>query len=171
MPKGSHKIILHLGSNVGDRAKYLSAAQLELERSVLSLHRSSDIYETGAWGNRNQAAFLNQAHTGETTYSPFSLMRECKKIEHFLGRRKREKWGPREIDIDIIFYGSSIFGTSELTIPHPHLEQRRFVLLPIKSIAPKFRHPVSGQTIEDLLDQCDDSLHISIYNSNEYVNG
>jgi|SRR6056297_412282 len=169
MERRHHEFVVHLGSNSGNRERYLRSAIQEMDEQGLRVTMSSPIYETEAWGYIEQAPFLNQAHIGNTHLSPFKLLDVCKQIEINLGRRKTKKWGPREIDIDIIFYGSTIIGTSQLTIPHPYLEERRFVLQPIHDIAPGYSNPVNGKTIEKILSSCEDQSTVIFYKEDPHV--
>lgn len=161
--------MLHLGSNVGDREGYLSAAKAMIQEMHGPLQESSAIYETAPWGLQEQESFLNQAILGRTKCSPFQFLADCKSIEHNLGRSKVEQWGPREIDIDIIFFDSFVVGTAELSIPHPYLHQRKFVLQPLADIIPHFKHPVLDQTIHQLYAECADTLSVEPYNQTSDV--
>ena len=160
---GSFNYILHLGGNAGSRMQYLSSAKNELKKNLGPIDKQSRIYETTAWGPVSQEPFLNQAVQGRTNISPFALLKYCKAIEKELGRVKRERWGPREIDIDIIFFESFIVGSSELILPHPLLHQRRFVLRPLMDIIPEFTHPVLQAHISELLENCKDEGKVEIF--------
>ncbi len=125
-----------LGSNLGDRCGNIIAALLALRsRSSVRLTRISDIYETPPWGVVEQPAFLNAAALLETSLSPDAFLEACKEIERLLGREVRERWGPREIDIDLLFFGDVSVSTDKLTLPHPCLFERLFVLVPLCEIA------------------------------------
>ena len=122
--------------------------------------KCSQLYETEAWGPINQASFLNIALRLETSLTPFSILKACQKIEQQLGRIRSENWGPRIIDIDILYFDSCIIGTEKLTLPHPYIHQRRFVLQPLADLMPTFVHPVLGKTTNQLLQSCPDSLSV-----------
>jgi 2-amino-4-hydroxy-6-hydroxymethyldihydropteridine diphosphokinase len=149
-------IYLALGTNLGDRLANLRAAIDALAPSVL--HRqSSRIYETLPWGYTDQPAFLNMAVKCETDLEPESLLKRLKQIEVRVGRVESFRWGPRLIDVDILFYDDLILNTPPLVIPHPRLHERAFVLVPLADIAPDFVHPVLKKTITQLLADCDTS--------------
>ncbi len=162
--KRDFRYVLHIGSNVGDRGDFLSAARDMILKNFGNPQKFSPIYETQAWGVEEQASFLNQAIVGRTVFSPFQFLRYCKSIEQNLGRSKVQNWGPREIDIDIIFFDSFIIGTPDLTIPHPYLNQRKFVLKPLLDIIPDFIHPVSGHTMHQIYEECEDPLAVEPFN-------
>ncbi len=143
-------VYLALGSNLGDRLANLEAAVAALPPAVKVLERSP-IYETAPWGVTDQPAFLNMVVQGETGLAPAALLARLKRLESRLGRLPSIRFGPRLIDIDILFYGSRILVTPRLTIPHPQLHQRAFVLVPLADLAPSFVHPVLGKPIRELL--------------------
>ena len=156
-------VFLLLGSNLGNREKNLSDAIKMLELSVGNLITSSAVYETKPWGKSDQPDYLNQAIKIETILAPMPLLLMLKGFENKLGRTEIKKWEPREIDIDILFYDDFILNTENLIIPHQHLCERRFTLIPMSEIAPKFVHPVLKKSIFKLLEECKDSLSVSIY--------
>jgi 2-amino-4-hydroxy-6-hydroxymethyldihydropteridine diphosphokinase len=143
---------LSLGSNIGDREAHLRDAIERLERHGHVLAVSS-FYETEPVEFVDQAWFLNCAAVLETPESPSQLMTSLLAIEREMGRERTQKKGPRVIDIDILLYGDVVLDTPELTVPHPAMGQRRFVLEPLTEIAPELRHPVAGKTIRELLRQ------------------
>ena len=121
---------------------------------------ASALYETAAWGNEEQPAFLNQALALDTELNAKQLMRRILKTEKNMGRIREEKYGPRIIDIDILFYNSAIIREPGLMIPHPELENRRFALVPMHEIAPLVTHPLLKKTIAELLEECPDKLEV-----------
>jgi 2-amino-4-hydroxy-6-hydroxymethyldihydropteridine diphosphokinase len=141
---------LSLGSNVGDREQNLRDA-IERIRPVGHVIRVSSIYETEPVEVTDQPEFLNCAVKLETSLKPEELMHRLLEIEKAIGRQRDRKKGPRTIDIDILLGGDAVVNTAELTIPHPAMHRRRFVLEPLAEIAPEARHPVFKKTIQELL--------------------
>jgi len=124
--------------------------------------KQSKLYETAAWGVTNQANFVNQALVIKTILKPMALLEGIHLIEKKLGRQKGERWGPRIIDIDILFYGDEILKNEELKIPHAELTNRKFVLVPVHEIIPEHIHPELDKTISILMDECDDTSKVQL---------
>src|SRR3972149_10514745 len=146
----SHSVFIGLGSNLGDRLANLHTAVAALKPEIFNLV-CSPIYETPPWGYLQQPKFLNQVIRAETDLRPADLLSHLKRIETRLGRQPGIQYGPRLIDLDILFYDELIIDSPPLTIPHPRLEGRGFVLLPLAQLAPDLRHPVLEITIRELL--------------------
>jgi len=149
-------VYLALGSNLGDRLANLRTAIAALPPSVV-VRQSSPVYETPPWGLTDQPAFLNMVVKAETRLEPAALLATLKRIEQELGRAPTIRWGPRVIDMDILFYDDLVLETPEATIPHPRLHERAFVLVPLADLAPDLRHPVLGKTVAETLAECDTS--------------
>ena len=143
------QVYLGIGSNLGDRQANMEKA-LKLLGDTLQIELVSSIYEAEPVGYIEQPMFLNAVCRGQTELGPLQLLSLVKGMEASLGRVSSFPNAPRTIDLDIIFYGNMIMQTPELTIPHPRLEERAFVLIPLLEIAPDLRHPISGESIEDL---------------------
>ena len=140
-----------------DRLGYMLKA-LELLKNCGRLLRCSTVYESKPWGLKEQGDFLNAVLMMETELSPVELLYRVKEIERLVGRKERERWGPREIDIDILLYQDHILRLSFLNIPHPYLTERDFVLVPLLEIAPDLTHPVHKRPLFEYLNHLDVSL-------------
>lgn len=158
-----NKIFLGLGSNLGNRAENLLTAQKLIEEKFGKILSKSSIYETAPWGITEQNAFLNQVVEIETSFSPSAVLHLVLKIEKDMGRIREIKWGERSIDIDVLYYNNEIVSTENLVIPHPFIQERKFVLVPLCEIAPVFIHPKLKQTNLELLKKCQDSGKIKLY--------
>lgn len=145
------RVWLALGSNLGDRDGYLDAARRGLERAGLQLQRSSRVAETEPVGIRDQPRFLNQVLEATTTLEPRELLKTIKALEAELGRTSGARWGPREIDIDILLYGDRVIKEDGLRIPHPELNNRAFLLELLAEVDPRLVDPVTGETVSGLL--------------------
>jgi 2-amino-4-hydroxy-6-hydroxymethyldihydropteridine diphosphokinase len=148
--------VLNLGGNIGTREIFLQNAVRELQKHIF-IQKISSFYESKAWGITEQPDFLNISLAAEVNFSPFRLLDLCLKTEQKFGRVRTGKWHERTIDIDILYFGSDIIKTKILTIPHPFIAERRFVLMPTVEILPDFLHPEYGLTQRFLLENCSDS--------------
>lgn len=143
-------VYLALGANLGDRLANLRAVLAVLPPNV-ELLAQSPIYETPPWGVTDQPAFLNMVVRGQTQLPPHELLKQLKSLETTLGRIPGIRYGPRLIDIDILFYDDLLLDTPELTIPHPRLHERAFVLVPLADLEPALIHPGMGKSVRALL--------------------
>lgn len=151
------------GGNMGDRLVSLQQACMKIEKQAGIVLKKSAVYETAAWGITDQNLFLNQVLLVSTSLPPQELLHTLLHIEQELGRKRIMKMGPRIIDIDILFYNNEIISTPVLTVPHPQIANRRFVLTPLNEIAPGFIHPGLQKTIAELLEICPDNLEVRKY--------
>ncbi|TWI80226.1 2-amino-4-hydroxy-6-hydroxymethyldihydropteridine diphosphokinase [Lacibacter cauensis] len=160
-----HVSYILLGSNQGQRKQYLKKATKAIQlRCGSPVKASSSVYETAAWGNTKQASFLNQVIVIHTQLSPDELMQELLNIELELGRIRTEKYGPRTIDLDILFYDNLVYHSPKVTLPHPAIQDRRFVLIPLAELGERKLHPVYRKTIGTLLKECADLLPVKKLN-------
>ena len=151
-----HIVYLALGSNMGSRLVNLKAAVSNLTPQM-TVKKKSSVYETPPWGFEDQAPFLNQVIMAETYLEPEALLGHLKRLEAALGRVPSFENGPRLIDIDILFFDDVIIDTASVAIPHPRLHKRAFVLVPLAEVAPELIHPVLRKSINELLEDVDQS--------------
>lgn len=160
-----------LGSNLGERAEYLAKALRRLEREAVSLITVSPLYETAPVGGPPQGFFLNACASFDTALAPASLLRCLQAVETALGRKRRERWGPRTIDLDLLLYGKVIMHTPALELPHPHMAERDFVLQPLADIAPNLEVPGTGKTVRALLEARPPAPGVRLYRERWYDAG
>ena len=153
------------GGNIGRVADHLATAASLLEERCGTIIDRSPIYETEPWGSAQQQNFLNQVLVIETKLSAKEVMNEIGIIENQMGRERKEKNGPRIIDVDIVFFNHQVINDPGLTIPHPHMANRRFVLEPLNQVAPAYIHPVFYKTVKQLLEECPDELMVKKYDA------
>jgi 2-amino-4-hydroxy-6-hydroxymethyldihydropteridine diphosphokinase len=150
----NHTVYLALGSNLGSRHENLKEAMAALSPQ-LEIKAKSHIYETPPWGYEDQPRFLNQVLKAQTYLQPEPLLKHLKRLEIALGRKISFQNGPRRIDIDLLLYDDLVMNTPSLTIPHPRMHERGFVLLPLMDIAPDLVHPVTKKTVREMVASCD----------------
>lgn len=155
-----NKTYLLLGSNMGNSRQKLLQAQRHIAKQIGSISRSSAFYTTAAWGKTNQPDFLNQVVVVETNLTAATTMQTILSIEKKMGRIRTKKNAPRIIDIDILFFNKEIIKEEALNIPHPQIQNRRFVLILLNELSAKFIHPVLKKTIHHLLRVCTDKLAV-----------
>ena len=151
-------VFLLLGSNLGDRYLYLNEAIARIESDIAPVMKASSVYETQSWGKMDAPDYLNQVVEVQTDLPAHIILEKVLNIENILGRQRKEKWGSRTIDIDILFYGNAIIDEPGLHIPHPELHKRQFTLDPLAEIASDFVHPVIKRNIKELKNELKDGL-------------
>lgn len=157
------EVVLSLGGNKGDREKLLFRA-IEQLNDHFQLLKVSKIYETAAWGGVAKGDFLNQIAVISTEMEPKEVLEIIQEIEKDLGRTREEPWGDRTMDIDILYFGSQVVDSEILKIPHPFISKRRFILVPLNELLPDKKHPVFKKTSSQLLEECEDSSFVRLYN-------
>ena len=155
-----NKTYLLLGSNIGNSKARLSKATLQIKKHIGNVTRQSSVYATAAWGNTKQPDFLNQVIIVETKLPAPETMQTILSIEKKMGRIRTVKNAPRVIDIDILFFNNEIIELEHLSIPHPQIQNRRFVLVPLNQLSPNLKHPVLNKSIHQLLINCPDRLNV-----------
>ena len=155
-----NRAYLVIGGNIGNREAYLSRARKGIEDCCGRILKASSLYETAPWGKEDQAPFINQVLYIETEREAEDLLTRLLQVEKGLGRARDEKYGPRTIDIDIVLFNREVISLPGLSIPHPRMAERRFVLKPLQEIAPRVVHPVLRMTISQMLSACTDPLTV-----------
>lgn len=156
-----NQVFLLLGSNQGDRQKWLEKA-LKAIGLLGKIEKKSSVYRTAAWGLKDQDDFFNMVVQISTPFSSVELLKKIQEVEHELERQREIKWGPRTLDIDILFFNQEIIHTEHLKVPHPFLHERRFTLAPLNEIAPDKIHPFLKKEIKILLSECPDKLKAEV---------
>lgn len=162
-PKPGFKVVLSLGGNMGEVKETFRLVKERLNAEAGLIIQESSLYKTQAWGDPDQPDFLNQVVVMLTTQKPVHMMNFLLDIEKSLGRNRGQderKFGPRPIDLDILFYGKHVIELPELTVPHPKIKERRFILEPLKEVCPTAIHPVTGESFSSMLKNCTDPLRV-----------
>jgi 2-amino-4-hydroxy-6-hydroxymethyldihydropteridine diphosphokinase len=153
---------LGLGSNLGDREGAVrESIDLIAAGGDIEVRGVSSFYVTKAWGNENQPDFVNAVAAVDTDLKPAEVLARTRAVEIEMGRERREKWGPREIDIDLLLYGDEVVETGDLSVPHPGIEERAFVLVPLLELAPDLVHPVTGKRLAESLRRLESGVEVS----------
>lgn len=160
-------IYIGIGSNLGDRLNNILRAKELMQRGGIKIIRESRIYETEPIGPVNQGKFLNGVIEISTSLTARELLKTLQEIGNKMGRVPSCRWGPRTIDLDILFYGNEIISEDGLQIPHPEIPKRKFVLVPLAEIAPDFVHLVLRKSISVLLEECPDNSRVELYETTE----
>lgn len=155
-----NKTYLLLGSNIGNSKARIAEAVSLIQKHIGPVYRQSSLYSTAAWGNTKQPDFLNMAIVVETRLTAEALLHKILTIEAQMGRKRTVKNAPRIIDIDILFFNKDIIEQNGLQVPHPQIQNRRFVLIPLNQLSPNLIHPVLGKTVHQLLLHCTDLLNV-----------
>ncbi|MEK6530976.1 MAG: 2-amino-4-hydroxy-6-hydroxymethyldihydropteridine diphosphokinase [Deltaproteobacteria bacterium] len=158
------KVFISIGSNLGERVLNIRRAIEGLGENPLeiSIADISSFYETEPWGDREQGLFINCVVEIKTALSPHDLLLRLKQIEASFGRTINRRWGPRVIDLDILFFGAGVINEKDLVVPHPRLQERAFVLAPLSELSPGFIHPCLGLSVAELLERVEDKAGIRI---------
>ena len=155
------QLFLSLGGNLGNTREIFEGAYPLIEKKIGKISVYSSVYQTEAWGPIPQADFLNQVLLISTTLSAQACLTEMLAIEKEFGRERKERWGPRTLDLDILYYSDITIAEQDLTVPHPRIAERKFILTPLAEIAPSFTDPTSRKTMTALLNECEDSSQVN----------
>ncbi len=156
-----NQLFLSLGGNLGNTREIFEGAYPLIEKKIGKISVYSSIYQTEAWGPIPQADFLNQVILVSTTLAPQACLTEMLSIEKEFGRERKERWGPRTLDLDILYYSDVVIAEADLTVPHPRIAERKFILTPLVEIAPGFQDPLTRKTMLELLDSCTDTSNVN----------
>lgn len=155
------QLFLSLGGNLGNTREIFEGAYPLIEKNIGKISVYSSIYQTQAWGPIPQGDFLNQVVVVYTAHTAQVCLTELLAIEQEFGRERKERWGPRTLDLDILFYGDEIIAEADLSIPHPRIAERKFILTPLAEIAPLFEDPASRKSMIALLAACVDESEVN----------
>ncbi|MFD3394848.1 2-amino-4-hydroxy-6-hydroxymethyldihydropteridine diphosphokinase [Aquirufa sp. OSTEICH-129V] len=153
---------LSLGGNLGNTREIFEQTYPLIEKKIGRILQKSSLYQTAAWGLTDQADFLNQVIEVETTLDPETILSQLLAIEQVFGRVREVKWGPRNIDLDLLLVGEAQLNTTQLTLPHPRIQDRKFILIPLVEIAPDVLHPALNETAKGLLANTTDTSTVTL---------
>ncbi|MHA8077093.1 2-amino-4-hydroxy-6-hydroxymethyldihydropteridine diphosphokinase [Aquirufa sp. TARAVU-A1A] len=156
------QVFLSLGGNLGNTQEIFEACYPLIENKVGSILQQSSLYRTAAWGQQDQADFVNQVLLVKTELLPEAILEAIQAIEKDFGRERKVTWGPRTLDLDILFVDQQIIQTANLQVPHPHIQDRKFILIPMQEIAADYEHPVLNKSIAKLLLETKDSSAVTL---------
>jgi 2-amino-4-hydroxy-6-hydroxymethyldihydropteridine diphosphokinase len=156
----TQRVFLLLGGNQGEVEQTFRLCLSILEKEIGKIVKISSLYQSEAWGPIEQDDFLNTLFVFRTHIPPMLLMKKLLQIESRFGRKREVKYGPRTLDLDILFYGNLILNSEQLTVPHPHIKDRVFALEPLVELSPNFKHPILNKTMQELLSNTTDTLEI-----------
>ena len=153
---------LSLGGNLGNTREIFEQTYPWIEKKIGHIRQKSSLYQTAAWGMTDQADFLNQVIEVETTLAPVAILTQLLAIEQQFGRVRDVRWGPRSIDLDLLLQGDTQLKTEMLEVPHPRMQDRKFILIPLVEIAPEVLHPGLGLTAQALLAATKDTSSVTL---------
>lgn len=156
----SKQVVLIIGGNLDDRMALIDQCRKMLDNFLGAATLNSAVYESEAWGGKSSGNYLNQVLAFDTEFSAIEILEGIQSIEQQLGRSREEKWGNRTMDIDILFIADEIIATDLLSVPHPYLHLRRFVLAPLAEILPDRNHPTIQKSVRKLLEECPDNSKV-----------
>jgi len=156
----SHLAYISLGGNIGNTLEIFQNALLAIEKKLGKIIQKSSIYQTAAWGKEDQNDFLNQVILIETSFDAKKLLDSLLTIELLFERKRIERWGPRTLDLDLLSFDNQIVQAVSLTLPHPRIQERKFILVPLAELNPNWVHPMLRKSVSELLDNCADQLKV-----------
>jgi len=156
----SHLAYISLGGNIGNTLEIFQNALLAIEKKMGKIIQKSSIYQTAAWGKEDQNDFLNQVILIETSFDAKKLLESLLTIELLFERKRIERWGPRTLDLDLLSLDNQIENSKSLVLPHPRIQERKFILVPLAELNPNWVHPMLRKSASELLDNCADQLKV-----------
>ncbi|WP_164847876.1 2-amino-4-hydroxy-6-hydroxymethyldihydropteridine diphosphokinase [Sandaracinomonas limnophila] len=156
----SHLAYISLGGNIGNTLEIFQNALLAIEKKLGKIIQKSSIYQTAAWGKEDQNDFLNQVILIETSFDAKKLLDSLLTIELLFERKRIERWGPRTLDLDLLSFDNQIENSESLVLPHPRIQERKFILVPLAELNPNWVHPMLRKSVSELLDNCADQLKV-----------